>query len=69
MMMPLHGIPLALQVGIRMGLLLALARARNSNEAHSHVHAQRPAPAGQAPLIGDPLPMRFDGGCLVPTIV
>jgi hypothetical protein len=37
----------------------------NSNEPHLHVHAQRPAPAGHAPLSGDPLPVRFNGRYLV----
>jgi hypothetical protein len=37
----------------------------NSNEPHLHIHAQRPAPTGQEPLSGDPLPMRFDGRYIV----
>jgi hypothetical protein len=31
MMLSLHGIPLALQVGIPIGLLIALARAQNAS--------------------------------------
>jgi hypothetical protein len=37
----------------------------NTNEPHLHIHAQRPAPAGHAPLSGDPLPIRLDGRYLV----
>ena len=51
---------------IEAGAIIGLVgNSGNSNEPHLHVHAQRPAPAGHAPLSGDPLPMRFDGRNLV----
>jgi hypothetical protein len=33
----------------------------NTGEPHLHIHAQRPAPVGEPPLSGDPLPLTIEG--------
>jgi hypothetical protein len=42
----------------------AIGNSGGSDEPHLHLHAQRPGPS-DAPLAGDPLPIRIDGRYLV----
>jgi hypothetical protein len=50
---------------VELGKVLgAVGNSGNSNEPHLHIHAQQPGPSN-APLSGNPLPMRIAGRFLV----